>query len=490
LATLAAELPTALVAEWRRRVATDLAERPLSSAEASAVGADPLLAYGTTLLVVLVRDRDAVALQLGDGDVVTAWADGEVRAPMPPEPRNVGGQTTSLCLSDAASSFRTMSLDRRGEPPALVLLSSDGYGNSFADPQWHQRVLTDVLEQRGRDGVESIAERLPRWTAESARVGGDDTTVAVVFHTGARFDAPAVVTGLVPPMTGHLRTDAPGSTPTMPVGTPAATGTRPARRTRLSLVPALSLVVVAALAGLAAGWTVGSSGASSETVAATTVPDGSVTSTVPGQVPTTIVPTTVVPTTATTAPSTDSRPSAESPGPASGSLDPTTSSPVVGDTPTDSSDVVIVNTGHAVVELDLGAVPPTVTLHPQRQGGQILTLLTPAGLWEAGSGGLTLQPDGANEKRTKADPGFDGTGWGLGSASGLVVAVWTVSERPPATTGGPATSTGLPRLAAGGVLVYRADSGELQTQLPINPNSLSSAESAAPIQPDQEEGTP
>jgi hypothetical protein len=165
-----------------------------------------------------------VAVQLGDGDVVAAGADGVARRPVPPDGRNVGGRTTSMCLVDAAESFRITALDHAGRPPALVLVATDGYGNAFADPRWPEQVSRDLLALDRRHGRRAIAEALPRWVRESADVGGDDTTVAVAFRdrrepVGDPYGAAAAAV----PM--------PASTPTGPHAVPVgpAPSPRPAR---------------------------------------------------------------------------------------------------------------------------------------------------------------------------------------------------------------------------------------------------------------------
>ena len=62
LARASREMPTRLVAEWRRRVDAHLTQHPLEPADAERVGSDPRVAYGATLLLVVCRRDQAVAL--------------------------------------------------------------------------------------------------------------------------------------------------------------------------------------------------------------------------------------------------------------------------------------------------------------------------------------------------------------------------------------------------------------------------------------------
>ena len=479
LVSIAAELPPAIVGEWRRRVAADLAERPLSSAEVTAVGADPLVAYGATLLLVLVREDEAVALQLGDGDIVTAWPDGEVRKPMPDDPRNVGGQTTSLCLSDAASSFRMMPLDRRSEPPALVLLGSDGYGNSFADPYWHERVLTDVLDQRRRDGVESVAERLPRWTAESARVGGDDTTVAVVFHVA---DASARPVPAAPPLAAPVADSSarpirdPSPVTATSVLAPAAarpeatTVDRPEGRRGPALLPIVGLVVAACIVGLIVGWAAGGRGG--DAVEPTDL-GSSPTSTADPTVPTT---TPAVPTTAPV--TTASRPASTGVPPSRSvvPVQPTDTQPASSSADERAVDgTVLVNAGWAVVAVDVLADPFAPQLEDPQLGTPILDLITPVGRWWVADGQLNLQRAGVfAAPEILPDATDDSSAWGLAFSAGRVVVVWA----EPGELAQTAT-----------VDLYDGVTGDRLERTTVRADEPSGAESDNPIPSEQEEGS-
>ena len=64
---------------------------------------------------------------------MTRWsgATGSRPGRCPGDDRLVAGETTSLCLATAADDFRHAFLPASAEPD-LVLLATDGYGNSFA----------------------------------------------------------------------------------------------------------------------------------------------------------------------------------------------------------------------------------------------------------------------------------------------------------------------------------------------------------------------
>ena len=177
-------LPSLLVAAWSQRCMDHVAQHPFTPEEEDRAGAtlgtDPLLSYGSTLLTAVVSSNRCFLLQLGDGDSLVALPDGKMIQPLPPDERLTGSETTSLCLPDAERDFRVAVVENPS--PSLVLLASDGYGVAFADPDWRQTVMVDLLGQLKTRGPESVGAALPGWLEESARVGGDDVTIALAYR--------------------------------------------------------------------------------------------------------------------------------------------------------------------------------------------------------------------------------------------------------------------------------------------------------------------
>jgi hypothetical protein len=189
------DLLPAIVGAWRQRCLEHAAAQPFSEKEtATALGVDlerePILSYGATLLLAVLTGDLVVLVQLGDGDVVVASPSGAARQPVPGDDRLVGGQTTSLCLPEAVADFRVTVLGDE-EVGDLVLLATDGYGNSFAEPSWSAAVLADLRRQLADRGDEAVAADLPGWLAESAEAGGDDVTVAIAWRRNMWLDGPS-----------------------------------------------------------------------------------------------------------------------------------------------------------------------------------------------------------------------------------------------------------------------------------------------------------
>jgi hypothetical protein len=180
----------AIVDEWMVAVRGDMRLFPLTAAERR-LGDDrhPLLAYGATLCVVAITGACLLYLQLGDGDIVTVSGAGGVRRPLPADERLFANQTTSLCSPRAAHEFRVGfqvldPLERGADAPALVLVSTDGYANSFRDERGFLRVGPDLLELVRAEGIEPVRECLPAWLDEASRLGsGDDVTVGLLIRS-------------------------------------------------------------------------------------------------------------------------------------------------------------------------------------------------------------------------------------------------------------------------------------------------------------------
>lgn len=194
-----------LVLRWQAGVAAHLSSEPFSEEELqrleekegirarAAVEAHPLLAYGATILVTLLTDTFVLYLQLGDGDIFTVSEEGQVRRPLAGDARLFADQTTSLCAADPLRDFRVgfelFDRDASGgdeSAPALVLLSTDGYANSFRDEAGFLQVGADLFELLRNEGIAPVRDNLESWLNEASRCGsGDDVTVGLLCRTSA-----------------------------------------------------------------------------------------------------------------------------------------------------------------------------------------------------------------------------------------------------------------------------------------------------------------
>lgn len=214
----AATPPGEIVRRWQAAVSADRAASPFTPEETAALQQrDPLVAYGATLVCVLLGPDYVLYLQLGDGEILTVseasgrpgtdakrWSPPDsaaspemenhreahasrspvtVESPIAADATLIANETTSLCQEDAARNFRIRFQPFDQSPPALILLATDGYPNSFATPAGFRRVATDLLAMLDQDGVDTVAAALPGWLDEASQFGsGDDVSVAILYR--------------------------------------------------------------------------------------------------------------------------------------------------------------------------------------------------------------------------------------------------------------------------------------------------------------------
>ncbi len=186
---LGQELAREIVRRWQRRVEEDRDDEeadPEVRPRRRPAPTGSTRPYGTTLIVALAVGADLVLLlQCGDGDVLAVAGDGAVDRPLPSDERSFGNETASLCLPEAWTEFRSRLLDA-DELPAMLLLATDGYANSYADDDAFRPVARDLFLAVTEDGEEAVGAALPAWLAETSEGGsGDDITAGLLVRRGA-----------------------------------------------------------------------------------------------------------------------------------------------------------------------------------------------------------------------------------------------------------------------------------------------------------------
>ncbi len=188
-------LPQELVRRWQQAIDTHMAENPFTDEELDAVLearsaperddvlSQPRLAYGATVLGALIASDFVLYLQLGDGDVLAVGDKGEVVRPLPKDARLIANETTSLCMDQAWREVRVGFQAGYGTMPALVMVSTDGYANSFVDDAAFLQVGSDILDILREEGVATVTENLEGWLREASEAGsGDDITLGILYR--------------------------------------------------------------------------------------------------------------------------------------------------------------------------------------------------------------------------------------------------------------------------------------------------------------------
>ena len=196
-------LPADLVKAWKEIVGVHFKDNPFTEKELKRVETEVgpagvqavtsegqfLVAYGATLLLVAVTEGFVFYLQLGDGDILTVSdRTGQVEPPLARDPTLIANETTSLCMADAQRQFcfRFQPIQADPPPPALILVSTDGYSNSFSSDADFLRVGTDLLQLLRTDGPEQVQGHLDSWLNEASSVGsGDDVTLGIICRLDA-----------------------------------------------------------------------------------------------------------------------------------------------------------------------------------------------------------------------------------------------------------------------------------------------------------------
>ncbi len=178
--TLPDGLPRKITQEWWSRILfkeTSGEDIPLNEDEKNEI----FRKYGATLLAVVASAEYLVIFQLGDGDVLLVDEDGSINRPIERDPRLFADETTSLCLPEAWLSMEVKSIPISNNPPALILVSTDGYSNSFVSTEDFEQTGSDYLQAIRRDGLEAVSAKLEGWLNEASEQGsGDDITLGII----------------------------------------------------------------------------------------------------------------------------------------------------------------------------------------------------------------------------------------------------------------------------------------------------------------------
>lgn len=191
------KLPESILSIWRKRIEEDYLTARFSklnkeknivsfstdSMETETKLENMYLAYGSTLLAAIVTNGYVAGIQIGDGETLIVSEDGKVECPIPKDERLFANDTTSLCSENAIADFRFFFERLSDSPPALILLTTDGYVNSFRNESGFLKVGTDILEIFKKEGPDYVEANIEGWLEEASKHGsGDDITLGILFR--------------------------------------------------------------------------------------------------------------------------------------------------------------------------------------------------------------------------------------------------------------------------------------------------------------------
>ena len=143
--------------------------------------------YGTTLLLSIFIKNTMILMQLGDGDIMVIDEKGRCAMPMPVSVRSVANSTESLCEYGAYKNFRLViqHFALFEKMPLAVMMSTDGYANSFESLNDFTQVGTDIVNIIQEDGFSQIEDDLESWLKHASTIGsGDDITCSFTYVGG------------------------------------------------------------------------------------------------------------------------------------------------------------------------------------------------------------------------------------------------------------------------------------------------------------------
>ena len=173
------DIPKAIVRSWQEKVDEYCQKQPNLNNEYK------YRYFGATLLITLILPRCIVYWQLGDGDIVTLNEDNSLIRPIVADSRLLGNDTTSLCGKKPWLDFRCYFQPITDNvPPRFILLSSDGYSNSYSSNADFEQTVLDIAEFMKTEGQVWVRKNLPDWLEEASKKGsGDDISVGILYHT-------------------------------------------------------------------------------------------------------------------------------------------------------------------------------------------------------------------------------------------------------------------------------------------------------------------
>lgn len=180
-----ATLSSTIVQRWRLSVDRYCAEQNIALVE----GPQRYVPFGATLVCAAVDAHRLVTLQIGDGDLFTAYSDGSLRRPMRDDLRWQKHRTFSLCLEDAPRLARGYAAVRHpGDAwPNFLFLSTDGIANSYLR-RGDFLAIVQSYRSLAKEGIATALSGADCWLEDVTTCGsGDDVTMCVAVRGPAAF---------------------------------------------------------------------------------------------------------------------------------------------------------------------------------------------------------------------------------------------------------------------------------------------------------------
>jgi hypothetical protein len=197
-------LPRLIVNNWLDMVTDHVNKHPFSKREIQVLSRkkgckitekvlqNPKIAYGSTLLISILTPEFVVFIQIGDGTILVANANGntfcpfdKIRCSISPFIENTISlnDTESLCMDNSWLEFRTGIFAHCDLQPQLILLTTDGYSNSFGSDNDFFKIGPDYLDILKEYGYSYLVRNLATILRQTSTKGsGDDVTMGFLYN--------------------------------------------------------------------------------------------------------------------------------------------------------------------------------------------------------------------------------------------------------------------------------------------------------------------
>ena len=196
-------VPRLLVHNWADQVQCHVQQHPFSNNEIDLILKkkgpiilekiinNPKIAYGSTLLTVVVTKNYFIFFQLGDGDILIVDHNRNVRNMFSNQDGDSDDRlliesivhTDSLCMDNSWLEFKTGIFDFQAIKPKLILLTTDGYCNSFNSESGFLKIGLDYLALLEKFGYSYLSQNLYHILRQTSREGsGDDISLGLIYQ--------------------------------------------------------------------------------------------------------------------------------------------------------------------------------------------------------------------------------------------------------------------------------------------------------------------
>ncbi|MBK9498698.1 MAG: protein phosphatase 2C domain-containing protein [Leptospiraceae bacterium] len=171
------KLPGKLISFWKRAVKESIKKYPYKETIE-----DIYVPYGSTLLCTFIYSNILIILQLGDGDILIIDSDYGVEKVFGKDPDLIANETYSLCMQKPERFFKVDVRRIDHNPPELIMISTDGYSNSFKDDDAFYKAGKDYLATIQTEGIQVVRDNLAQWLKETSDDGSGDDTSLILLH--------------------------------------------------------------------------------------------------------------------------------------------------------------------------------------------------------------------------------------------------------------------------------------------------------------------